>query len=306
MRSHIFITGMLAAAVVVLVWAVRTPPLDVTTGRRLAWIDRLGRETPIAAPPRAYAYPRLSPDGRFLALDVRDEPDGLWMWDFDRQTLSPWSTSRASDIAPVWRHAGDALVFARGRGVAPGVWIRAAPRHRLTDGSSFARSPAESNGLLMPTSLLPDDRHLLVTATAADGFDILWLDLLKPGVPTTLVATSADDLNAEASPDGRWVVYESRRSGRSDVWLRRLGEGEVDLQVTSEGGTRPAWTKGGRELVYLDERSVLVARAIDLSAPVPSVGPSFPLFAADIYTELVGRTYDVTPDGDRFVVVLNR
>jgi hypothetical protein len=57
--------------------------------------------TPIPAPPRAYVYPRLSPDGRLLALDVRDEPDGVWLWDFARERLTPVSVGRASDIAPV-------------------------------------------------------------------------------------------------------------------------------------------------------------------------------------------------------------
>lgn len=314
MRPHHIIGSTLTLAVALLVWAVghesagagagaRPSALaDAPAGRRLAWIDRDGRVTEIPAPPRAYAYPRLSPDGRRLALDVRDDPDGLWIWDFARQTLSPVSVGRGSDISPVWAHSGDWLLFARGRGVAPGLWA-----FEPTYGSGgLTRLLRESNSLLMPTSLLPDDRHVLVTITAPTGFDILAIDLKGERTPTPLVATMADDLNAESSPDGRWIAYESRRSGQSEVWVRHAWDGVVDLRVTFDGGTRPAWTRNGRELVYLDAQGAMVARPIDLSTHAPTLGPPRRLFTVDRYQELVGRSFDVTADGQRFVVVLNR
>lgn len=326
-RPYPAVAASLIIASVILVWSV-SPEVaggrrsaadvglsDTSAGRRrLAWIERSGRRAPISAPPRAYVYPRLSPDGRLLALDVRDEPDGLWLWDFARQTLTPASVGHASDIAPVWGHAGGWILFARGRGVAPGLWTVQA-EHRAADGAGnqrgpegtgLRRLPGEFNSLPMPTSLLPDDRHLLVTTTAATGFDIQLLDLHRRDGPTRLVSTVADDLNAEVSPDGRWVTYQSRRSGRSEIWLRHVWDEAVDLQVTTDGGTRPAWTRGGRELVYLDAEGRMVARSIDLSTAMPAIGSPSPLFAVDIYRDLVGRTFDVTPDGGRFIVILNR
>lgn len=327
MRRHAFIAGSLTIAVGVLLWSVsrevtggREPEpdaglTDTSAGRRrLAWIDRGGQETRIPAPPRAYVYPRLSPDGRLLALDVRDEPDGLWLWDFARETLTPASVGRASDIAPVWGHTGDWILFARGRGVAPGLWTvqighlgpGRARDERGQEATGLERLKVESNSLLMPTSLLPDDRHLVVTTTAVAGFDILLIDLQGDGRPAGLVSTAADDLNADVSPDGRWMTYESRRSGRSEIWLRQVWDEAVDLQVTTDGGSRPAWTRDGRELVYLDAEGRMVARSIDLSTAAPAIGSPSPLFAVDIYRDLVGRTFDVTPDGERFLVILNR
>jgi len=321
MQPRTFIAIVVALTVVVLAWSVgrqsigqRAPaigggPADESVQRRrLAWFDRVGRETPIPAPARAYVYPRLSPDGRLLALDIRDEQDGLWVWDFGRHMLTALSVGRASDIAPVWAHSGEWLLFARGRGVAPGLWTVRTPRgqdlgHGQAGSSAGKRLPADSNSLLMPTSLSPDDRHLLAATTAPAGFDILLVDLSGDRPPTGFVTTTADDLNAEVSPDGRWVAYESRRSGRSEIWLRRLWDEAVDRQVTTEGATRPAWTKGGRELVYLNVEGGMVARSIDVSTLVPGVGEPIPLFAVDIYRDLVGRTFDVTPDGDRFVVI---
>lgn len=327
MRPYPFIAGNLIVTCVILAWSL-SPELtgerrpashssltDTLAGRRrLAWIDRDGLETPIPAPPRAYVYPRLSPHGRLLALDIRDEPDGVWLWDFAGERLTPVSVGRASDIAPVWGHAGDWILFARGRGVAPGLWtVQTRQRGaggsgdgRDQDATGLTRLPGAFNSLPMPTSLLPDDRYLLATTTAATGFDIVLLDVRGDGTPTRLVSTAADDLNAEVSPDGGWMAYQSRRSGRPEIWLRRVRDEVIDLQVTTDGGTRPAWTKGGRELVYLDAESQMVARSIDLSTGDPAIGPPSPLFAVDIYSDLVGRTFDVTPDGGRFLVILNR
>jgi hypothetical protein len=47
----------------------------------LVWVDRKGREEPLDAEPNRYVYPRLSPDGTRVALDVRDENQDIWVWD---------------------------------------------------------------------------------------------------------------------------------------------------------------------------------------------------------------------------------
>lgn len=275
-------------------------------GRRLAWVDRSGRLTFIATPARGYTYPRLSPDGRTAVVDIRDAHHGLWVWSVSRNALVPLSTGRVSDISPVWSRSGRWLLFSRGRGVSPGLFRIEMDR---TAGGGVPgrgrRLPAESNSLLMPSSLLPDDRHLLVTTSAPAGFDVWLIDLQGDGIPVPFVTSAADDLNAEASPDGRWVAYQSRASGQFDIWLRPLQGDGIARAVTTDGGTRPVWTRGGRELVYLTTDGVMMARSIDAAGPgIPRVGPPERLFDRDIYRDLVGRTFDVTPDGERFLVIV--
>ena len=81
--------------------------------RQLAWVDREGREEPIAAPPRRYTYPRISPDGTRVAIDVRDQESDIWIWDFARLTRLTFDA--AVDQWPTWTPDGLRLLFASAR-----------------------------------------------------------------------------------------------------------------------------------------------------------------------------------------------
>ena len=80
--------------------------------RRLVWVDRAGREEAIDAPPRGYTYPRLSPDGTRVAIDVRDQEIDIWIWDLVRETLTRLTFDPAQDEYPVWTHDGRQVFFA--------------------------------------------------------------------------------------------------------------------------------------------------------------------------------------------------
>jgi hypothetical protein len=69
--------------------------------RTLVWVDRDGKESPIPAPPRAYATPRLSPNGRRVVLDVRDQANDIWIWDLQRPLLSSLNRDPAQDMSPI-------------------------------------------------------------------------------------------------------------------------------------------------------------------------------------------------------------
>jgi len=97
------------------------------TTRSLLWVDRQGHEEPIAAPPRAYVYPRISPEGTRVALDIRDQQPGIWIWDLARHTLTPLTDSPAPDQSPVWTRDGRRIVFGSTRtGGVPNLFWRAA------------------------------------------------------------------------------------------------------------------------------------------------------------------------------------
>jgi hypothetical protein len=91
-----------------------------TIARTLVWVDRQGREEAITAPARAYVYPRISPDGSRVALDIRDQENDIWMWDFSRRTLRRVTFDPTIDRAPVWTPDGRRLVFSSGNGTTGG------------------------------------------------------------------------------------------------------------------------------------------------------------------------------------------
>ena len=83
--------------------------------RTLVWVDRQGQETPIAAPPRAYHYPRIAPDGTRVALYRIDQENDIWLWDLARQTLTRVTFDAAADSYPVWTPDGRRLLFSSER-----------------------------------------------------------------------------------------------------------------------------------------------------------------------------------------------
>ena len=100
---------------------VYTPGGVTARERELVWEDRQGQEEPLAAPPRAYQYPRLSPDGTRVALDVMDQEEDIWIWDLARETLRRLTFDPGQDRYPVWTPDGQRVAFScRGRGSVPG------------------------------------------------------------------------------------------------------------------------------------------------------------------------------------------
>src|SRR5262249_26507692 len=85
------------------------------TQRTLVWVDREGRETPIPAPPRAYATPRLSPDGTRVAVHAADQEQDIWVWDFARATLTRLTFEPSTDLNPTWMPDGRRLIFSSNR-----------------------------------------------------------------------------------------------------------------------------------------------------------------------------------------------
>ena len=90
---------------------VDVPGSLAANGHTIVWVDRTGKEEPVAAPPRAYELPRLSPDGTRMALSIADQEDDLWIWDLGRATLTRLTLDPGQDWFPVWTPDGRRIVF---------------------------------------------------------------------------------------------------------------------------------------------------------------------------------------------------
>jgi serine/threonine-protein kinase len=124
---------------------------------------------------------------------------------------------------------------------------------------------------------------------------------------TPLVQTPAAERNGEVSPDGRWLAYESDESGRFEIYVRSFPEGGSRIAVSSNGGTRPPWARSGRELFYLAPTGALMRVGIDAGSTWAATAP-VQLFEGRYFAEgrrggNVGRTYDVSRDGSRFLMI---
>ena len=226
----------------------------VATLRTLVWVDRQGQEEPLPVPPRGYAYPRLSPDGTRVALDVRDQEADIWIWNLARPALSRFTFVPGLDRFPAWSPDGQRIAFSSTRdGIATNVYWKA----------------ADGTGAVEP----------LTEESAGAGF------------PTSF------------SPDGRWLAYESDESGQLEIYVRPFPDvdGGGLWQVSTGGGTQPLWARNGRELFYRNE-AALIAVAVQTE---PNFTPATPevLFEREYAGGPGGRSYDVSPDGEQFLMI---
>ena len=265
----------------------------------LVWVDRQGRETRTPGPPRSYVYPRLSPDRTRFAFSIQDQERDLWVWDLSRATLARITSDSGMESYPVWTPDGRQLLFTSERAGARNIFAQAA------DGTGAITRLTESPNAQFPTSVSPDGARLVFTEIAAAGGDVLQLRLDGTHAVTPLVQTPFNERNGEVSPDGRWLAYDANDSGRFEIYVRPFPDVTRGLwQVSTDGGTRPLWARNSQELFYLSATGALmrvgVARGPTWAATAPTKlfeGP----YGAPVFHS--GRTYDVSPDGQRFLMI---
>jgi WD40 repeat protein len=266
--------------------------------KTLVWVDRSGTETAIPVPPRNYALAVLSPDGRRIALRADDE---IWIWDVERETMARLPNDRPVR-GVVWTPDSQRVAFvATDNGEA--LWQSA-------DGASAAE-PLGFSG--RPIDITTDGRLLY---RPLDASDVLMRSIADSNeAPTPLLATAAEERAASVSPNGRFIVYQSDESGRDEVYVRPFPNvSAARWQISTNGGTRPLWSADGREIYYyvgaardrIDERfgsGALMVVSIE-TEPGFRAGVPQQLFAGDyVANSGDGNTYDVAPDGQRFLMV---
>ena len=269
-------------------------------GRSLVWVDRQGQETPIPAPPRNYAFPRLSPDGTRLAIYIPDQEIDIWLWDLARATLTRATFDPGVDVFPVWPPDGRQLLFSSARAGAVNLFAQAA------DGSGDVTRLTKSPNVQHATSVSPDGTRLVFTETApTTGPDVMQLRLDGTHAVTPLVQTPFSERNGEVSPDGRWLAYEANDSGRFNIYVRPFPDVSSGYwQVSTDGGTRPLWARNSQELFYLNETGALMRVGVAHGPTWAATAPT-KLFEGRYGAAAgqTGRTYDIAPDGKRFLMI---
>jgi serine/threonine-protein kinase len=276
-------------------------------GNELVWADRRGHEQPLGAPPMWYLYPRISPDGKRVAVDVSGNgARDVWMWDLQRATMELFTKNDPSGNPIVtWSPDGRELVFGSERSGVSNVYRLAA------DGSGEPERLFESDAMQMPISYTPDGRLLVSVGVTGQQRDIYLATLNGQRHIDPLIHSPANELWAEVSPDGRWISYDSDESGQFEVYVRPFPDayGGGRWQVSTGGGRQSLWSHDGRELFYRDFSGALMSVPI---APGPHFEPGRPVKVLDgrdyfgAGAQGGGRTYDVAADGSRFLMVKPR
>jgi Tol biopolymer transport system component len=270
--------------------------------RTLVWVDRNGKEQPLAAPPRAYQHPRLSPDGKRVALWISDQDDDIWVWGMGQAPLTRLTVDPGMDRFPVWTRDGQRIVFTSNRDGALNLWWQAA------DGSGEAERLTTSSHSQFPTGTTPEGHVLFFEAAPTTGMGLLQVALDGTHHVTQLLPAKFDGRNGVISPDGRWLAYDSNSSGSFEVYVRPFPNGGSRVQVSTAGGTRPLWAANGKELFYVgaDDSAELSLWQVpvQVSGVTWNAGAPMKLFSGRYLSAgTSGRTYDVSPDGQQFLMI---
>jgi eukaryotic-like serine/threonine-protein kinase len=269
------------------------------TTRSLVWVDRSGREEPIAgSPDRSYVAAAVSPDGTRIALDTRDQQNHIYIWNLAQRQMIPLTTNSAVDAFPVWSRDGKTIAFASARGSAMNLYLQdvdtTAPAGRLT----------ESANPQTPLAFSSDGKQLIYVEDTADGGSMLGRVALSGDKQPGTIAQWSQRIGSSAlSPDGSWIAYDSTVVGQAqaEVFVQSLRTGERH-QISTNGGFRPAWARSGTEVFYqgVDERLMTVTIQLQPSFKATEAKG---LLAARYYSAGPARPYEPSADGNRFLMM---
>jgi serine/threonine protein kinase/Tol biopolymer transport system component len=260
---------------------------------RLVWRDRAGSEIGVIGDANTYRNPRLSPDGRRIAVELLDRLGNrdIWILD-DRGTASRFAGGAGRDASPVWSRDGKRIAWQGNTSV-------------YVKDVMGGREEVLRNEPWIPDDWLHDGTGLLYHP--GNPRAVWLLPLAGPDrTPRPIVEGSSITTHARVSPDGQWVAFASTDSGTFQVYVQRLRTGTNRVPVSIEGGLQPKWRPDGRELFYLGLNGMLMSVPITLGeSTVEALRPQ-PLFDTRIEptTGTIWHQYDVSPDGTRFLLTV--
>jgi Tol biopolymer transport system component len=263
---------------------------------RLVWVDRQGRERALPAPARAYAYPNLSPAGERLTVTIADPDQGLWvLHDLARDTLSKLTFQGINNEAGVWTPDGKRITFASTKeGAARSLFWQWA------DGSGGLEPLTSSEYPMLANCWSSDGQRLAFSELNPDtGWDI-WVLRISDHQVRPFLNSRSNETAAQFSPDGQWLAYSSDESGRNEIYVRPYPGPGGQWQLSTGGGTEPLWNRNGREVFY---RSGNALMAVDITTQSGFThGTPGKLFEGE-YVKGISHAYDVSPDGQRFLMI---
>ena len=284
---------------------VRASQASASVGKSvLAVVNRQGAAEILPLPPDNYLLAALSPAADRLVVQVGPSRD-LWTYDFNRGNFTRLTSDRVVAFsAPTWSPDGSRVVFTtRFDGDVGLGWVR-------PDGSGAVEVLMKGIGMRSfertDPVFLPDGSGIIMTglAPAASLDDLLIVRLTGEMRLETLLQAPGLERNPAIAPDGRAVAYNSDESGRREVYVRPYPNvGGRRWQISTAGGAGPRWTRGGRELVYMDDQGRVMAVTVradgndgfEFSKPEPL----FTFVAATPYG--LDREFDVSRNGERFL-----
>jgi len=260
------------------------------TGKTLATLDDAGAQNP-----------RLSPDGKKVAVEKGDPQSDIWIYEVAGPVRVRFTAS-GRNFSPVWSPDGRRLLFTN-IGGANTTSSTANMMIGPTNGGENVAALNPSDVYQNPTDWSRDGKFILFQR-GDTGVSELWATEVRAGsTPFPLVKSLHQSHDGRFSPDGKWVAFTSRESGRFEVYITPFPGPGPRLQISTGGGEGPRWRQDGREIYFYRAPGEVMAVAITTVGGEARVENPRKLFQARIGTNTFSSpAYDVTPDGRKFIV----
>jgi Tol biopolymer transport system component/aminoglycoside phosphotransferase (APT) family kinase protein len=269
----------------------------------LVWVSRSGVATSVdPAWTAEFGSPALSPDGTRLAVAIQSsESKDIWVAQLDRGPRLRLTLDGARNDYPTWTPDGRSVTFPSDRS-SPSfdLWTK------RSDGSGEPKLELDEKWALAEAVWSPNGEWFIhrTSTIESGGGDILARRTSGTTKPAPIVASRFAEVSPALSPDGRWLAYASNETGRAEIVVVPFpNAGDSRWPVSADGGSEPLWSRDGRELFYRNAVGEIVSVQVGSKGRF-SVGPVRVLFSDRDYTRNVThQQYDVSPDGQRFIMV---
>jgi Tol biopolymer transport system component len=265
-----------------------------TLPKTLAWVNRDGKEQSIPAPPHNYAFPRISPDGQRVAAGIEERESQVWIYDISRDALARLTFEASPNVDPVWTTDGKRIVF-KGKGNRL-YWQPA-------DGSGTVEELAggDISPNAIPLSISPNGQELAFSEDRLTRS--IYILSFKDRTPRLFDQSPSYESSPQFSPDGHWIAYISPESGRNEVYVRPYPGPGGKYQISTEGGVEAMWNPKGRELFYRDRQRMMAVEYTATQAAFTAGKPKVLFEGPYMPSPRSSPDYDVSPDGQRFLMV---
>jgi eukaryotic-like serine/threonine-protein kinase len=264
---------------------------------QLSWIGRDGISHPISREVRDFVQPRLSPDGRRIAVIVADgSKSDVWIHDLETGTLSRLTTVETVTSAE-WTRDGSRVVYSAG-----GSESRAAIWAQSVHAAAAPEALVDLPGLSPVADISPDGHWLLLQTLVENTWDVLSVPIDSAPKMRAFSASKGSDVTPRFSPDGRWAAVTTDESGAFEVYVRSFPEPTVKIQVSVGGGNGPVWSADGTRLYYVSGNAIMEARlATGAAVRVLSRDTAFaPIRSGSVF--FGQANFDVSRDGSRIII----
>jgi len=262
----------------------------------LVWVARDGSTTPLDSTWTGdFAYPALSPDGKALAVSIRDGTTQLWVWRADG-TRQQMTRDGTMNWRPSWTPDGQSIYYVSNAGNATvGGSMDETDIYRMrVDGSAPPERFYDHPFGLWEAEVSRDGQWLLLRADEIGGIGHIYGRRLTGDTALVPLPVKGIGSNQAAlSPDGRWLAYASLAEGGREVYITPFPSMATSRLISRDGGSEPRWAHSGRELFYKSGDQLMVVPVTP--GPTLTLGVPRALFNR--------QQYDVAPDDRQFVMI---